>query len=526
LTQQTKPAKRSVDIAGRLAIGALITFLGLVLFVSTAKPWLHGDSGGVVKGSEGIIHCIEHGRFSDCDRLPDGHQSGQVPGKGYVPGAVSDFPLLQYIPSTAFRWIFSFMTTARLLVALNALALSSTVALSWYTTRRIVGGPWPPLLALTLIASPLLWYAIAAYGEDLAAFTLVAAVAAVALRAQPWLVITAIAIACTSKETHAPFLLVACGLVALSLAPTPADTRRMMIPVVAGCGAGIALNAAFNIFRFGSLFNTAYLQPYYRVPTYSLSARYFAAMWVSPNGGIIWWWPAALGMLLLLAIGASSRRARAGFGARGVLAGWGILALLVVNFAGLSRWWAPFGWVTWAPRLLLPLIPALLLAAVVSCGQRAMHTIQVALSRAWFWLFAAFVAVLALPQLGVLFSTSPFGDMFKSDSICVKPRDVLEHPDEHYRCMMHEAWTKKPILLHGLSEVFTPWGLFAAALFAAAFVALLWCAKTRASDATPEERGELGSVGRAGRSLLLDAEGSDGVVAPERGLQEEARAFE
>jgi hypothetical protein len=418
------------------------------------------------------------------------------------------------------------MTSVRLLIALNALALIGTVTLSWYTTRRIVGGPWPPLVAATLIASPLLWYAIAAYGEDLAAFTLVTAVAAVALRARPWLVITAIAIACTSKETHAPFLLVACGLVALSLAPTPAETRRMMIPIVAGCGAGVALNAAFNIFRFGSLLNVAYLQPYYRVPTYSLSARYFAAMWVSPNGGIIWWWPAALGMLLLLAIGASSRRARVEFGARGVLTGWGILALLTINFVGLSRWWAPFGWVTWAPRLLLPLIPALLLVAVVSCGRRATRTIQVALSRVWFWVFATAVAVLALPQLGVLFSTSPFGEMFRSDSVCVKPRDVLEHPDAHYRCMMHEAWTKKPILLHGLSEAFTPWGLFATALFAFAFGALLWCAKTRVSDAATQERGELGGVGRAGRSVLLGTERSDGVGAAERRLEEEARALE
>jgi hypothetical protein len=504
------------DAPGRLAIAALTAFLGLVLVVAIAHPWLHGDSGGVDKGSGGIIRCIEHDRFTRCDSYPYGHQSSEVAGVGFVAGSVDDFPLLQYLPGTAFRLFLSFMATARLLIVLNALALIGTVALSWYTARRIVGGPWPPLLAAALIASPLLWYAIAFFGEALAAFTIVAAVAAVALWARPWIVVPVVAIACTSKETQAPFLFVMCTLVVVLLAPGRAETRRMIVAIIVGCIAGVALNTAFNIFRFGSLVNTPYMASYFRVPKYSISANFFLAMWVSPNGGILWWWPAALGLLLVLA-----------FGGRRTLAGWGFLALLAINFAGLSRWWAPFGWIAWAPRLQLPLVPGLLLAAVVSCGSRAMRTIGAFLKSAWLWVVAAFVFVLAIPQLGVLFSTqSPFGAMFTNDDQCVVPRDILQHPAAHYRCVMHQAWTKKPILLHGFGEAFTPWAAFAIAMFALAFGTLLWCARSRVSDATTEEGGELGGVGRAGRRILLGTEGRDGVLAAELGLQEEARTLE
>ena len=39
----------------------------------------------------------------------------------------------------------------------------------------------------------------------------------------------------------------------------------------------------------------------------------------------------------------------------------GIVLVLAALTFGLSGWWAPFGWIAWGPRLLLPWIPACLL---------------------------------------------------------------------------------------------------------------------------------------------------------------------
>src|SRR5262249_10906152 len=127
-------------------------------------------------------------------------------------------------------------------------------------------------------------------------------------------------------------------------------------------------------FRYGTLLNSSYVSRLSIVPTPRLHLSFFLGTWLSPNGGLAFFWPSFLllflagfgGFLLQVATGRVSDHTTNSTpkGARPYAAFLIISTVLFLLTAGFSRWYTPLGGFAWGPRFMLPWIPALMLILI------------------------------------------------------------------------------------------------------------------------------------------------------------------
>jgi len=173
-----------------LVAGAAALLLVLVLLVDGTR-WAEiriTDSTQLVLGSHTVVNCIGSGHLVNC----------------YVGG----WPLAQYVVAVPFVAAGAAdLTTLHVLAALSSLAVGGMLVLVAFPIRRLVGPEWSVVLAITLLTSPFLLYALLPFGEALSAFLTLAFVVAACARRPGWLLMTGL-LAGVTKETLAPFVLV------------------------------------------------------------------------------------------------------------------------------------------------------------------------------------------------------------------------------------------------------------------------------------------------------------------------------
>jgi hypothetical protein len=295
------------------------------------------DTLNVLDSTAGLDRCIEEGDTS-CEEM-------------------GRWPPLQYIPALAFKRLGATYTgTGNDLVYLNGLAVLGIIALLW-----AAGGP---LAALAGIVSPLLWYGAAGFAEALAGFLTLLLVIGSARGSRPWLVGVAAFGAVISKETALPFV-VALGALAITLRP-PERRRGAAIALGAGALAGALLIALVNLSRYGVPWNEYYVDPDWGVDGLGWRIDFFGAQLAAPNAGLLWFWPLAAIGLALAGAGAARAARRGGTlrGRHGVVLG--ALAVFAVVLFSFASWWAPFGWVAYGARLMVPWVPAVLALVVMA----------------------------------------------------------------------------------------------------------------------------------------------------------------
>jgi hypothetical protein len=469
------------DGGGRLRAAVLVclgvTLAGVFAFAIRHQP-RQGDTYVLVRGSSNIIDCLKAGRFSSCNQSIAHAATG--------PADVGAFPLLQYIPAVALRSIgVSTEWTLRSLTLLSFGSLVAVLAVAYYTLRRVAPPLWAPVVTAALLASPLLYYGQSSLGEELAAATILIAVAAVLLDARPVIVCALVALACLTKETNPPFLFVLAAICAV--APqrgTAARRRRTLSAITIGVVAGVVLNAAFNVFRFGSLQNSAYMQSMYENTKPVVMFRLFVAQWFSPNGGLLWFWLLAPLLIFGVAVVASGRPRWS----LQRLAAPIIALLLVGQILLLSTWWMPFGWYAWGPRLVLPLIPALSVAGAAVGAPYATRTmVKILRSRAFIPIVIVAIAS-GLAQAAVLFDVTAAPKFFAAAARLCSHETGPRGPGtaRYYRCLLKGAWSTHPTMLRlGLDGLTKPWGVVVTIAFAGAVTLLFYAARRAATDETP-----------------------------------------
>jgi hypothetical protein len=248
--------------------------------------------------------------------------------------------------------------------------------------------------------------------------------------------------------------------------------------IAIGTAAGVALNAGFNIVRFGTVRNTEYMRTELYAPNVRVFGRLFSAQWFAPNGGLAWFWPLAPLLVITIAIACSRRGGPMSWQRVAVPV---VAALLIGQVALLATWWAPFGWYAWGPRLVLPLVPAILVAACVLGARDATAGFARFLTGRWLMPGGLATIVVGLPQAVVVFHGLAVSQFF-SHPLCVGT-GVLVAPTRYYDCLLRTAWSKRPWMLqlgmHGLSS---PQGWFVATAFVGAIVSLLAVARNAARD--------------------------------------------
>jgi hypothetical protein len=423
-----------------VAVVAGVLLVAVLLIDGTR--WVNvrlGDTGVLVQGTHAALDCLRDATFSNC---------GHVAGTDVT--SVGPFALYQYLvaaPFVALGWADA--TSERALAWVSTLAVAAMAVLCLTVGRRLLGTRWAVVLMLALVSGPLVLYGLIPFGEALATFLVLAFVLAAGMRRAGWILAT-VFFATLTKETAAPFLL-ALGIICARdndrdgwLPPL-----RLFGPMVAGALGGVGVNLAFNQFRFGSVSNLTYNGPYTRVPGVSLKARLALADWLAPNVGVLWFWTVVASVLAGVLVVAVVRLVRS----RRDVRRWGPalgVVLVTVAFTGLlASWWSTFGWIAWGPRLTLPLLPALVVAAV----RAAPEDLDAGLS----WLVggpvraAAVAVVLILPsigQAGVVWNQSAIAlPTVPSPSCPVLKAPAETTADYFYGCGLDAAWRLDPLSL-------------------------------------------------------------------------------
>ena len=413
---------------GRAALAAVCaTSIALGFAVAGGFFWTY-DSLAVLQGASAITKCVDVGMIAPCDQ--------EIWRRSF-------YPLTQYIPA----------------LGLHALGAGGSIglhALAWMSFAALVGigglffavsrdRALAALGVVALLASPLPVYADSAFGELLASFLIVLATAALITRQAPWVLAVLFAFAATTKES-APILLslLAASVVIAQWASLDTPTRRRTVTAIAiGLVAGAALNAGFNLFRYGQPWNDVYAQNAGGInlewwPGYALAAL------VSPNAGLLFAWP--LGLALILAA------VRRGPSAAPAL----LLGVIVVGFA---VYFSPFGWYAWFNRYLIPWLPALILIAITVHREHVIAAIRPLARHALaYWSVAAVCAAFAVAQIGPIAAGQirTFDWLFGRDAECPRAlsRAGYDTPYTH-RCQLHAAWEKKPVLMLGADAAVT-----------------------------------------------------------------------
>jgi hypothetical protein len=454
----------SPRILARAALLPTAAFLAMLIVLAADRIETSADTVLVVRGTHAAFRCLGRSSFTHCE-------------------AAGPLPLLQYLPTALFESVgLSQEATLKALALTNALAFFVAFLLVWRTLGPRLGRGWAPALSLLLLSGPLLWYTRATFAEMLATVATLFAVSLALVRARPIWVALAVFAAVITKDTAAPFVLVLVALALVAPGAPDARTRRpWAIALGAGALAGVVATVAFNLFRFGRLTNQFYLAPQFRVPGLRLKADFFAALWLAPNGGLLFFWTTATALLVLLGAAAWRRtRERSTFapaGAAVILAS--TLAVLTLGFAS---WWAPFGWVAWGPRLLLPWIPAAIVVGAAWYGDGARQLLARALERpAAAGALLTVVLAAGLPHAGALVDRAAVYDLFeKPDAACPRlPILPLVTRAYYFSCIRHYAWTKRPPLLIAYEGLATPLGVAFGAVEALSLAGLAMTLRTR-----------------------------------------------
>jgi hypothetical protein len=357
----------------------------------------------------------------------------------------SHFPLLQTIPAVGLRAAgLGFDQTRWGLAILNAAAFVVLIGIAWQSLKR-VSRPAALFFIGVLVSGPLTWYATSSFGEMLAALVTLAMVAACWLRAGSLLAAVLFVLAGLSKDTAFPFLLLL-GLGASVLNPAweePAYRRRRLAALTVSTATTLAVIGAYNFARFGTMLNAVDSNPALLVPTLRDQVSVFGAIWLSPDGGLLPFWPSfgvLLGLVSVVLLG--STRSRADLLPAGIAA----VALLGLS-AGFAKWWSPLGWWSWGPRFLMPWLPAIGFLLVAAYGPRLEVQLRRLLQPAWrFWACSLALAAVSVPQYVVLFRPSIFTAIFAPDAVCPTIAYIDRAPGYYYHCVNHQLWTNGSVL--------------------------------------------------------------------------------
>lgn len=430
--------------------GALALLTATVLIMAAQRlPIQSGDTTALANSASSLVNCLNDGLWSGC------------------PGS-TQFGVTQYLPAMLLAW--RGMTPDGIVLVLGLLNLLCFAFTAYLVWRLPLVQPWiRSVLILCVICSPLIAYAPFTFSEGLVSFLVIASI--YSLRTgQPILYALTTIGAIASKETAAV------SLVPILLAVfivTPRETRVRLRVLVTGFVSGVACLLIFNVFKFGTWRNIVHSDPILRATGTGRRFEIFLGLLFSPNGGLFWYWPAALLVAVVLVVALS--RGRAALGSPAFVASLLTLAGFAAQLVGLANWYAPFGWVAWGPRLMVPTASGLIVGSLLIAdarwplgaeANRAMTSLKIVVLRVG----VAVSAVLSLvASVGFLHdpnaSLSWFG---RVSPVCPTPAIIQQDPAYYFKCLSYGMWNTDQSIIQLSVESFS--GRWASLALAAVLV--------------------------------------------------------
>ena len=462
----------------RAAVAAALGSFAFLVVVWLDRPFNGGDTGFVLDGTNAFLNCMSAHDYNACGF------TGKLNYWGLM-SPIGDWPLLQHIPDAITIGLGGngHPVRYRVLGTLSVVAVVVTVLLGWLVLRRAGQARWFWGFLFVVLSGPVLVYGQQAAGETLAMGLLFCLVAATLLQAPPVVVGLAAVGACVTKETSYPFV-AALGLLGLWLAQKRTGRPILRHAIFGAIGIAVAFTATslFNLVRFGSVWNTNYLDDKLHTPGAARTFEYVLAVFFSPSGGLYTSWPAAS---LLVSAACLVGLVRGPYRSPYTRPALVVICCVVALAIGFASWWTPFGWSGYGPRFELPWVPPLVLIVLVAYGDDLAVLTRRLLARAWgVALVFAVALACALPHIGLLWDFGTIGGFFAQE---VPPCDAPWRGgvQKWHRCQHRLLWEHRPMPLYTVKGVDTAGGAATAVVVA---LGLLGCVVLLRRELVPAQQ--------------------------------------
>jgi hypothetical protein len=409
-----------------------LLFSSLGFFYFKQLPILSGDTVALSQSARSLVTCLENGQFRGCT-------------------GTNQFGLPQHIPAIFLAWKgLDDTSIVFALACLNILALSILTRII-YKSEAIL--PIAKILiGTTLFIGPIIAYGPYSFGESISTLAYVGLALAI-FDKKYYQIFFFMFLAVTSRETaFVSIALMTAAILAFDSHSSRRQLRQMSIVIYASMLFGIACLLSFNVWKFDTWKNAPHMDPVLRTPGLRLKIESAIGILLSPNGGLVPYWllgaVAALCIPLLCLINNRlSTRKRFSF----LLLTSGFVAQVAI----LSSWYAPYGWVAWGPRLI---VPTTAMGATI-CLTFILQDKEVLGYLHRFKLFLLPIGLLGIvtliPTIGFLQNPSRTMSWFSegNDATCPTPAIIQLDQAYYFKCLAHGSWKINPSLWYqGLSS--------------------------------------------------------------------------
>mgnify|MGYP006077460679 CR=1 FL=1 len=407
----------------------LLVSFAVVFGLASSNFFVSGDTVVLMNSIKTISDCLENGNFTICPSVAhfplSQHLIGYLFYKSGIPieNLLGSFKILNL-----FAWFFGLLIPA----------------FFWRNKKHL-----PALLIyfIVYISSPLWWYGNTSFNEILSA-TLIS-LFLLSLMYTSYLPFLTSFFVVLTKEVA--FLYVVAWSIAIAVIKFKEDkgnAKRTVLSALAGTTLGLTFQVLFNFWRFNSPINNELLLPIYRVPTFEVKLNFFLAQWFGPNVGILYFWPA---LTVLFVMYFRFHKTWKWYFSRLTVG----LFLLSVTI-GFALWCAPFGWVAYGHRLIVPWLPGLTLFLLYSGNDTISKSLNEIASSPFLKYFVSLaVTALTMPNIAILFNINNISNFFVPDSVCPTPAILQTDANYYYKCIQHYAWDANWI--HSVTFSHTDW---------------------------------------------------------------------
>jgi hypothetical protein len=425
--RRTNPVKISLFV---------LTFF-LILFYLKQLPILSGDTVALSQSARSLVTCIENGQFRGCT-------------------GTNQFGLPQHIPAMFLAWKgLDDVAIVFILSCLNVLALGWLARLLYLSTSI------PPvgkiLIGITLFVGPIIAYGPYSFGEAISTLAYVGLAVAIFDKKNLQICFFMV-LAVTSRETA----FVSIGLLSAAILVFESNKSRrvfkqMFLSIYGSMLLGIVFLFGFNVLKFNTWKNVPHMDPVLRTPGLKLKLESVVGIIFSPNGGLLpYWFLGAITAVGIPLIGFISRRN----GKRIQFSFFLLVTGFTAQVAILSSWYAPYGWIAWGPRLMVPTTAmGATICLVLICQDDALFR-KLGQFKSYLFPVGILGIVTLVPTLGFLQNPSRTMSWFSggNDTYCPKPAIVQQDPAYYFRCLNHGSWKMDPSLWYQGLTSFTGLG--------------------------------------------------------------------
>jgi hypothetical protein len=405
----------------------IIFYLALTTFIILTNSHFEGDTIALYEGVQQIKSCISEYQFKHC--------------------TVVHFPIFQFIPSLFFEYLgFNQTLNLRILGLINTFSLIGIFFICFYFFRNQNKKKYRYILLLSLITSPLLWYGKSTFNEITASFLTLSLITFVLFKDSFFIVFVLSFLTGLTKETAFVFVIFLGLIAAMEKSKIRGHgivkTLTSLIPILLGCSLSFIVNCLFNYFRYGTFQNILLLQDFFIVDSNYQRLISFLGIWISPGGGILFFWFSFFAFLFLNLF-LTFQKKQSFY----KLAELSLLAIVLIGLSvGFATWFSPFGWISWGPRLILPWLPSTLLLVMIICADETNQLLKILIDKKWKQISLILLLFsTSLHNVVVLLHYDLFPNFFITSGACSNMFLELLETTLYYKCLNYFMWDKYSI---------------------------------------------------------------------------------